>query len=277
MADDEFDQVRALRDPLEQARRATDLLSTYQQRSTELARLRKDAIDRAVRERGLSFTAVANAIGLTKGRITQIRQTAPPRERAFFGVGPVTVMIPERLSPTRPFPFLSSEDAETSQQLGDMLAALAFQVRADRVPAQGEWAVPGGDVVAVCGPISSPTMARAYEADPHLAWQRDDAGRFWISDRTTGERWGSGMDDAEPSAVDVAYLGRLPRPDDEGTMIAIGGVHAIGSLGAATWLRDHLPVIHEQTEGRPFSMVVRSSHDGLTITRTEAACPPRTY
>src|SRR5947209_8313665 len=89
----------------------------YQQRSVELARLRRDAINRAAQERGLSFTAVAEAIGLSKGRITQIRQSAPPTERAFFGVGPVTVAIPERQVEHRPFPVLSAEDTEAARQV----------------------------------------------------------------------------------------------------------------------------------------------------------------
>ncbi|WP_088284893.1 hypothetical protein [Kineosporia sp. A_224] len=77
MDNDEFAAVRAEQDPLVQARLATELIGTYQQRSVELARLRKVAIERAARERGMTMSAVAVEIGLTKGRITQIRQSAP--------------------------------------------------------------------------------------------------------------------------------------------------------------------------------------------------------
>jgi hypothetical protein len=54
----------------------------------------------------MTYTAVA---GLSKGRITQIRQTAPPSERAFFGVGPVTIAVPERTMPGRALPVISAE------------------------------------------------------------------------------------------------------------------------------------------------------------------------
>ena len=219
--------------------------------------------------------AARKAIGLTKGRITQIRQSAPPHEWAFFGVGPVVVAIPERLSAERPFPFLSAEDVETSYQLTDMLGALGFQVRPERLPADGEWRLPESDLVVVCGPVSSPTMARVYSDDPHLAWVRDPAGRFWISDLSSGERWGSPMDDAPTRPEDIGYLGRRPRPDGIGTMVVIGGVHAIGSLGVAAWLRDHLPEVYAATDGGPFSMVIGSRHDGLNVTATEVLCPPR--
>ncbi|MFC7660888.1 helix-turn-helix domain-containing protein [Pseudonocardia benzenivorans] len=56
----------------------------------ELARLRRAAIEEARDQLGGSYTEVAKAFGLTKGRITQIRNSAPPAHRAFFGVGPST-------------------------------------------------------------------------------------------------------------------------------------------------------------------------------------------
>jgi hypothetical protein len=88
MAIDIFDRIRTESDPLRQAKMAGDLITVYQQRSVELSRLRKEAINRAAAERGLSFSAIASELGLTRGRISQIRQSAPPAERAFFGVGP---------------------------------------------------------------------------------------------------------------------------------------------------------------------------------------------
>ena len=83
------------------------------------------------------------------------------------------------------------------------------------------------------------------------------------------------MDALPASAGDVAYVGRVPRAG--GTLLVIAGVHAIGSLGAVTWMREHLAEVHGQTLGQPFSMVIASSFDGLTITGTEAVCPARTY
>jgi len=77
MALDEFESVRADPDPVRRARRATELLMVYQQRSAELADLRRDAINQAATDQGLTFSAIAKAIGLTKGRITQIRQAGP--------------------------------------------------------------------------------------------------------------------------------------------------------------------------------------------------------
>jgi hypothetical protein len=272
---DEFESVRAEADPLRQARRATDLLGAYQQRSVELARLRRDAINRTVHERGMTYAAVADAIGLSKGRITQIRQSAPPTERAFFGVGPVTVAIPERRIDDRPFPVLSAEDTQSAQLLTELLDDLNFAVVPARVPPEGGWLAPDGDVVAICGPKSSPTIAQVLEADPVLRFEQDDDGDWFIADRTTGETWRSGMDQTPSQAADVAYVGRTPHRG--GYLLVIAGVHAIGSLGAVTWLREHLAELHSTTEGKAFGMVIGSTYDGLTITSTEVLCDVRTY
>ncbi|EQD44079.1 RNA polymerase, sigma-24 subunit, ECF subfamily [mine drainage metagenome] len=59
--------------------------------------MRREAIEIAHDLYGLSYTQVASELGLTKGRISQIRTSAPPAERAFFGVGPVTIIVPERI------------------------------------------------------------------------------------------------------------------------------------------------------------------------------------
>lgn len=80
MADDEFEAVKAETDPLKQARRATELMAIYQDRSIELGQIRREAIDRIATEHGISLTEVGRLIGLTKGRITQIR-TKPPRRK----------------------------------------------------------------------------------------------------------------------------------------------------------------------------------------------------
>src|SRR5213082_1665578 len=97
---DDFDSVRGDPDPVRRGLRATRLLTTYQQRAAELARLRKAAIEEAHRERGLSYTEIAKELGITKGRITQIRASDSRVERAFFGVGPVSVGVPYRYRTT---------------------------------------------------------------------------------------------------------------------------------------------------------------------------------
>lgn len=66
--------VRAESDPIRQARMAGDLIEMYRQRAEELAQLRGAAIETAVARRGMTYSAVAAELGLTKGRVSQIRR-----------------------------------------------------------------------------------------------------------------------------------------------------------------------------------------------------------
>lgn len=275
--DEQFDRVRREPDPLRQAKLAGELIAVYQQRSVELARLRKEAINRAAVERGISFSAIAAELDLTRGRITQIRQGAPPAERAFFGVGPVSVAVPLRQVGERSLPVISSEDSRAAEVLTTLLTGLAFQVKPQRIPVDGNWA-PGEDTVAICGPKSSPVTAAAIESDPFLTFAPDQAGKWTIRERDGSRVYESRMDtDAGSLGSDVAYVARLMLPGGSGTLLVIAGVHALGSVGAAAYLARHLKDLYAQVGTRRFSMVVTSDHDGETVTRSELLCPPRTH
>jgi transcriptional regulator with XRE-family HTH domain len=273
-SDEDFEMVRREPDPLRRGRLATDLLAKYQQRSIELARLRREAIDQLRAERGLSYAAVAAEFGLSKGRVGQIRQGGPPVERGLFGVGPITVAVPLRPGGGRALPVIASEDALALERLTQLLEHMLFQVQPFRIPVGGEW-TPTGDVVAICGPKSSRVTADALAADPVLDFREDDAGQWAIVDRETGETYRSPLDDDTDSAADVAYLGRLPFGG--GTMLVIAGVHAIGSVGAVDYLTRHLADLYREVDQQRFSMVVRSQHDGETVKGSEALCPPRVH
>lgn len=269
-----FERVRQEADPLRQAQLAGELIAMYQQRSVELARVRKEAINRAAEQQNMSFSAIAAQLGLTRGRITQIRQSAPPVERAFFGVGPVTVAVPLRLVPGRALPVISSEDAAASERLGKVLSAYAFQVQNYRIPSDGIWS-PRGDTVAICGPKSSRITAEAIASDPFMDFQPDDHGRWIISERDGSRVYRSSMDSEEHAWKDMAYVGRF---DYRGqNLIIIAGIHALGSLGAIDYLSRSLPELYAAVGTREFSMVVHSEHDGERVLRSEPICAPRVH
>lgn len=71
---DDLAAVRAESDPIQQARMAGDLIETYRQRAEELAQLRAAAIETAVTRGGKTYAAVAADLGLTRGRVSQIRR-----------------------------------------------------------------------------------------------------------------------------------------------------------------------------------------------------------
>lgn len=273
MSPDEFDEVLAEQDPLHQARRATELMALYQQRGIELARLRREAIERAARETGITFSAVANELGLSKGRISQIRQSAPPAERALFGVGPLTVAVPLREMPGRDGGVIAAEDSLSAQRLTELLEGLQFQVRQFQIPTIGQWD-PVDGAIAICGPKSSPVTARAIESDPWLSFRPDETGRWVIRDRETGQPLVSPLD-RDKQGEDIAYVGRLRYQD--GALFVIAGVHALGSLGAVEHLAEHMRDLYERVGTRRFSMVVRSRFEHDKVAETDELWPAQVH
>lgn len=272
--DDAFETVRSEADPRRQGRLATELLAVYGQRSIELARLRRRAMSKLQREQGLSYAAVAAEFGLSKGRVGQISQSGPPAERGLFGTGPVTVAIPLRTSEDRTLPVVAGEDALAADRATALLDGLQFDVHQFRIPPGGEWS-PAGDVLAICGPKSSPSVTgKAIAADPVLSFHEDASGRWIVEDRTTGQTFTSPIDDGDPTR-DVAYIGRLPF--NGGRIFIVAGIHALGSVGAIDYLAHHLADLYESVDEHHFSMVIASSHDGDTVTASEALCPARTH
>nr|WP_211177760.1 sigma factor-like helix-turn-helix DNA-binding protein [Pseudonocardia acidicola] len=55
------------------------LLAAFRQQAAELARLRRVAIEEA-HDQGMTYTEIATALGITKGRITQIRNGVLPSQ-----------------------------------------------------------------------------------------------------------------------------------------------------------------------------------------------------
>ena len=267
---DEFAAVRHDPDPVSRARRSTALLSVYQQRSTELARLRRAAVEQAHRD-GMAYVQIAEAIGLTKGRITQIRATAPGPERVLFGVGPVTVVVPYRHGHDRVL--LAAEDIAASEHATRLLDSLGFATTTFQVGPDDD-TLPDGDLFVICGPKSAPAAAHLIDHDPLLTVARGDQG-WYVGERSTGATSYSPMDGEAPEPADLAYVSR--RADDDRVVTHIAGLHAIGSLGAVQYLADHTAELYEATGDVSFSLVVASTHDGLEITSTATSFGPQRW
>ena len=267
----EFESIRQDPDPIRRGRRATALLTLYQQRATELARLRRAAIEEAHSMAGMSYTEIASALGITKGRITQIRNAAPQPERALFGVGPVSVGVPYRYRTTdRERPLIAAEDAQTGEQLERLLSSLAFavnryQIEPDRTTA------PDGDTIVICGPKSAPIGAELLAHDPVLH-MIEHAGRWWIEHRETGERIGSPTDDSPSQPADIAYISR--HREDTRVIIHIAGIHAIGSLSAAQYLTAQAAELFRMVGDKSFSLAVQGEYVGLTVSASRLIAGP---
>lgn len=249
-------------------------MSIYQQRAAELARLRREAIEEAHIGQGLTYTEIASALGITKGRVTQIRSGAPARERAFFGVGPVHVGVPLREgTDDRMRSYVDAADLATQTDTETLLGALALTAEPFNIPPHTT-TVPDGDVVVICGPKSAPIGASLLESDPRLGIVREH-GRWWIIDKQTGERFGSPLanDPAEPA--DLGYLSR--RRDGDRIIVHVAGIRSPGSRGVLHYLAHHLRELYLRAGDDSVSLAIRCELDDLTVTDSSVVTGPHLW
>lgn len=267
---EDFEAVRNDPDPVRRGRRATDLLNVYQQRSVELARLRREAIEQARDQQKLSYSEIATAIGVTKGRVSQIRSTAPEAERAFFGVGPVSVGVPYRYGVTdRSRPLIAAEDAATADAAIDLLEALNFTAQKFNI-LPDTTKQPTLDAIVICGPKSAPLATTLLEDDPALKFVSKD-GKWNLEDRN-GSVYRSPLDLDPSKQTDTGYLAR--HVSSRGIIIHIAGIHAIGSLGVLHYLTTNVGRLYNETKDHSFSAIIESDHDQLAIQTSRLVSGP---
>ncbi|MFI6364469.1 sigma-70 family RNA polymerase sigma factor [Nocardia sp. NPDC050630] len=259
---DEFDAVRSDPDPLRRGRRAAELITVYQQRAAELARLRRAAIDEAHHTLGLNYTDIAAQLGITKGRVTQIRNTAPPQERAFFGVGPVSIGIPRRygMEEGRERPFFDAVDMVSQTTVEGILNRLSIASSRQAIEPTAE-TVPEGDSVVICGPKSAPVARTLLADDPVLSFVQVGGGRWWIKgeEAAAGAWFDSPYRRADPIRSDVGYFARHVSPSR--VIVHVAGITSVGSLGVIHWLDQNLPMLFMGNENNSVSGVVQCEFD----------------
>lgn len=240
-----------------------------------MAQIRRQAIAE-LRSSGMSYAQVASKLGVTRGRVAQLKTTHTV-EHEFFGSTPVTIATPLRASDQRR-PLVAQEDSEAALTLARFLNAADIATQTAHVSTEGAINLSTAALVAICGPASSATVAQIIALDPAFDYTADDSGRWRITERASGTTFESPLDDDPDAGRDYAYLARLPRPDDESPMIVVAGIHAIGSLGAVAHLTatENLHELHSAVGGRPFSMVIESTftRSPLAIHSTRAATQP---
>ncbi|MFG2760444.1 sigma-70 family RNA polymerase sigma factor [Streptomyces wuyuanensis] len=255
---DEVRRVAAIKDHSLRVKAAVDLMEELQAAVVETSRMRKESIA-WLRQSGLSMADVAKLMGVSRARVAQLKDAGPPTERAFLGVDRVQVAVPQRAGERE---YVALEDSATGQQLINLAHRLQLEGELEYIPTTGEIDLNRDGLTVVCGPKTSPITAAALQADPRLSFETLDDGRWALIERETRQVHTSPSDDPNtPKPADVAYLGRLPRPDGQGTFLLIAGVHAVGSLGVAHYLSGHLGELYEQISSDPFSMVIKCEYE----------------
>jgi hypothetical protein len=227
-----------------------------------------------LRDQGLSYAQVGSALGITRGRIAQLRGPDSTTEAAFFGGRHIAIATPLRQQPGGR-PVVAQEDADAATVLTERLTALDLTVSSARIAVGGALDFTPDALVLICGPKTSPQVGELLRTDPALTFEERSGGAWTIREAGGGEEWAHSGD--EDHAVDFAYLGRLRRPDGR-PLLLIAGIHAVGSHGTASLLAnpDELRALHQQTAGQAFSAVVRCSYEpaSLRVEHTDLAHGP---
>ncbi|MFK0059742.1 sigma-70 family RNA polymerase sigma factor [Streptomyces werraensis] len=271
---DELQRIMAIDDPYLLLREVTTRLADAQQEVTELARLRRRVVQ-DLHAQGLSYAQIAAKAGLSRGRIHQIRHTGPAPEGAFLGSGAVMVATPLRRDDERGRTVVAVDDVSSGKRLEDLARSYGLAVTSEHVPVSGEIDLNRDGLVVVCGPRMSQDMWNTYAQDPVLRWEKADDGPWTVVDRLTGTVHRSGQDSDPARPYDIGYLGRLPRPDGKGSLLAIAGIHTQGSLGVVQLLASELNSLWGQVGDRRFSTLVGVEYDPETSEprSVELVCP----
>lgn len=139
---------------------------------------------------------MVRAFSLTKGRITQVRNSASPPHRAFFGVGPRDIAVVGRRIAERPELVIAAKDDVLGLHVDAEAEALAFTTERVIIDPADDWR-PVRDSVVMCGPLSAPIGRMLLDEDPVIGVRKTE-GPWVIVDKTTGDTYTSPMDTAEP-------------------------------------------------------------------------------
>ncbi|MFF8275082.1 sigma-70 family RNA polymerase sigma factor [Streptomyces lateritius] len=267
---EEVRRVAAMQDHALRVKAAVELMTELQAAVVETSRMRKESIA-WLRDHGHSMADVAKLMGVSRARVAQLRDAGPPPERAFLGTQHAQVLVPMRPGERD---YVALEDSSTGQKLLALAHHLQLEGDLGYIPTSGEIDLDRDDLIVVCGPKTSPVTAAALQADPRLSYEMLLDGRWALIERDSGKTYTSPSDDPDdPALSDVAYLGRLPRPDGQGTFLLIAGVHAVGSLGVAHFLAENLADLYSRAGTAEFSMVIECDYEQGTkaITASRAA------
>ena len=267
-------EIAEISDPKQRALAISAKIDEHQAAIADLSRLRRETLEELLAG-GMTQTQVAELLGMSKGRVSQLMSAGLRPERAFFGTGKLTVAIGAKRESNRTDPsnVLSAEAFTAYERLGAAARAAGLDATNEVVPAPGNVHLNRANLIVLTNPRLLPFLSQVMEADPHIRYVVDDKG-WHLVDLTTGTEYRSPRDHGEPA--DYGYVGRLPRPDGKGTFLYMAGTHAPGTLGAATYVADNLADLYKELKTRRFSTIIRCQFEPgnqLNIGSTERVTP----
>ncbi|MGP4027219.1 sigma-70 family RNA polymerase sigma factor [Actinomadura sp. 3N407] len=250
----------------------TTLLASFQDATTELARIRRETLGE-LKGHGLTQKEIAAVAGLSRGRIGQLAQAGPRPERVFLGDSCLTVAVARKRQEGRLEPVIAEATVHASKRLTDLAATYQLEVEVEPISPPGIIDLNRDNLIVMAGPRMFPMVGQILSGDPSVAFIQDDSGGWSIKDLHTGQEFRPHT--IEGKHHDFAYFGRLPRPDGKGTFLCIAGVHATGTQGVVAYLEKAVAEVYAEVKTRRFSMIVACEYDPdtLKVTSAESASP----
>lgn len=278
MTDEDLNNLRRIEDPVERGRRATELIDHYTEIISGASTIRQEVIDEF---RGTMTPAqIARALGLTRARVSQLLKAPASPERPLLAPDagqPVVLAHVQKRDTDTGKPAI----AETTSDSLDKLRHLAqdFGVKAAREPVDppGEINLNRNNLAVLIGPRISALIAQALTADPVIHWRRDDRRNWFMVDSKTGQEFHSDFDQGyriDGRGRCIALIGRIRRPDGQGSFLYLGGAHAPGTAGAVDVFIREISSIWEQAKRSPWSAVVTTTASSTgQVLEAELATP----
>lgn len=274
MADPTSD-IESIKDPQKRALAVNSRIEEYQAIVGDLSRIRRDALEEMMGS-GLTQTQVAERLGMTRSRVSQLLSAGVRPERAFLGAGRLTIAIGakrEAESKKSISEMISAECFTAYEMLSDVARSVGLDASQEVVPPPGVVHLNRPNLIVMTNPRLLPFLAQVMEADPYIRFVHDDQG-WHLVDVSTEKEYRSPKDGGEES--DFGYIGRLPRPDGKGTFLYLAGTHAQGTLGAAAYIAENLTSLHKDLKTRRFSTIIQCHPDprnGLRMASIERVTP----
>jgi hypothetical protein len=256
----EVHQLAEVEDLVERVKRANDLAARLQEIVGELGQLRREAVLELASE-GHSPAQLARLLDMTRVRVHQLLSSGPKAERALLGKGSLTVSIGGKWEGQKanPSAVISAEALAAYNTICELAEEYNLSASYEIVPPPGLVRLNKENLIVIGSPRILPIVGQSLEADRHLGFDSDAQGRWFLRDHDAGEVHRSPSDTGEPE--DYAYIGRLPRPDGRGTFLYLAGIHAMGTIGAATYLADHVDELYGKVKTKRWSILVRCRYD----------------
>lgn len=266
----EFDLVARMR-------QVSDQIAKLQEEVAELSSERLGLMEQLI-EQGWSRRQLADQLEVTPTRIGQILTSGIRQERSLLGRGPLTVAVGGKWEEGRSNPsmVISREALDAYHMIVDTAGSYGLSVNYQLVPYKTRAHLSRPNLIVIGSPRLIINLREALESDPCIRFATDGNDRWYLIERRE-DMWVSHYSPADAGTcdVDLAYIGRLPRPDGKGTFLYLAGIHACGTKGAASYLTHHIAELYSQVRNKMWSAIVRTEYDRDTrdVISTELASP----